>query len=123
MAISKKGRRLITVDGERYLWWVKTEDDHPVLAGHPVVTAASEDGALLVQYHLEQTDQTRYLTVIGRRFRDGYQYIGRHRRFRCPRFEEDRSVTPSLVAHLLRWCGDTDDVLVEVDYRGAELEP
>lgn len=105
MAIARKGKRSIVVDGEEFLWWVARDGESPdrlgkTLALHVVDTA----GELCVKYTLWQPYDQRHVVVIGRRFRNEPGCGGAHRRFRCPEFGDSNIVYPSAVAELIRWC-------------------
>jgi hypothetical protein len=120
MAISKKHRRSISVDGTNYIWWV-AEDVEDEFVGTPALTVASEDRHLLVCYGLMQPDTTRYAVVRGRRFQAIPDAPGPWRRFHCPPFGDLGCVTPNHVAEFIRWCVSPAHSSTEVDYSGRPL--
>lgn len=117
MAISKKHRRSISVDGTKYLWWV-SEDIEDDFIGSRVLTVASTDRRLLVRYGLSQPAPGRYMIVLGPRLQGLSDRPGPCRRYACPGFGVPGGVTPKHVAELIRWCVDPASSSTEVDYRG-----
>lgn len=122
MAVSRKGKRPITVDGRRYLWWVQEDRDPPFVpsAGHSLCVVDTE-GDLFVQYHLGQPSDVRHVVVIGRRFPSVDGCGGTHRRFQCPSFDDGPAVTPAHVAAFIRWSETCDNAPMEVNYLGQAL--
>ncbi len=120
MALARKGRRRIDVDGETYLWWVASDEDCYTSPGANALNVASEDRRLLVRYHLAQPATSRHVTVLGPVFRD-VDCRGPWRRFRAPELGDERTITPADVARFIRWCRAGSDAIVEVDYLGNPL--
>jgi len=120
MAISKKHRRSISVDGTNYLWWIGEALEYDFL-GSPMLTAASEDRRLLVRYGLVQPEDCRFVVVLGPRFQGLADRPGPWRRFLCPAFGGPTTVTPKHVAELIRWCTAPNVSATEVDYRGRPI--
>jgi hypothetical protein len=120
MAISKKSRRSISVDGTKYLWWV-VEDLEDDFIGTPVLTVAWEDRRVLVRYGLMQSGPRRHVIVLGTRFQALPDTPGPWRRFLCPAFGEPGSVTPKHVAELIRWCTSPTHSSTAVDCSGQPL--
>src|SRR5690349_10226198 len=98
MAVSRKGRRKISVDGAEYVWWIVPQYDEWGDALH-VVGEARE---LHLVYALEQSDERRFVTVLGRAFRGHARFGDVHRRFRCAAVGQPGLVKPSDVAALIR---------------------
>lgn len=123
MAVSRKGKRPITVDGRRYLWWVQEDGDLPfVPSDGRSLCVADTEGDMFVQYHLGQPSDVRHIVVIGRRFPSVDGCGGTYRRFLCPSFDDGPAVTPAHVAAFIRWLETCDNILIEVDYLGQPLE-
>lgn len=120
MGIAKKGKRKIVQNTDTYYWWV--EDDFDGHTGHSIlVTVASEDKKFLVKYYVNQLDAPPFLTVIGKRFSGKTETGGRYKRFLCPHFTEQNIVTPKNIDAIIKWCMDSSNKLIEVDYLGREL--
>ncbi len=97
MAISKKGKRKIVVDGRTYLWWGFNEIDQTSFDGDQIKLVA-EDQSHYIQYGLQQEDNKRFV-VIG---------LGRDQgliSFECSKCENEEGViTPSGIRKLVEWC-------------------
>ncbi len=90
MAIARKGKRQLTVDGQLYLWRVISEFDQTHFDGVQASVSADE-GPLYIEYGLGQPQESRHLWVDGRRVP-------------CPLFESDDGVLSSSgVEKLIRW--------------------
>jgi len=122
VALAKKGRRPITVDGVQYQWWVAEWDESPQVDYLQTLAVASEDGRLFVRYTLGQPPALRHVVVEGPDFQ-GTSEPGPWRRFRCPAFGEPTMVTPKDVAALIRWCRTPSADAVAVDSRGEPIRP
>jgi|GEM_PF-5502620 len=122
MAVSRKGKRPIVVDGRTYLWWVFPDGavyvpTNGITQSLMIVDDCGEFG---VQYYLGQLPDLCHLTVMGRRFRVS-GCGGSHRRFRCPVVVNGPVATPRTVAELIKWSTDAGDNPVEVDYQGLPI--
>lgn len=97
MAISKKGKRSITVNDRVYLWWVSEEYDQTAFDGIQVRIVA-EDQALYFKYGLQQAPEKRFLVAAL-----GHDAGSIH--LLCPKFENDQEIiTPSGISALIKWC-------------------
>ncbi|MDF3028852.1 MAG: hypothetical protein K0S23_3159 [Fluviicola sp.] len=97
MAVSKKGKRTITVDGKTYLWWVFDEVDQTFF-DNTQIKLISEDQSHYIKYGLEQADDNRSV-VIGLHNNPGLIQL------ECPKFEDERGIiTPSGIRQLIEWC-------------------
>jgi hypothetical protein len=122
IAVSRKGKRSITVDGREYLWWVQEDYEPPFVPSiGKSLRVIDTSGELSVEYHLGQPSDVCHVVVTGRRFRSLGGCGGPHRRFRCPTFTEGPAVTPAHVASLIRWAEERGDAPLEVDYLGQPL--
>jgi hypothetical protein len=120
MALAKKYRRRIEVDGRSYLWWVYEDLE---ACGATVLRVASEDGAFHVEQGLDQAEDLRHMHVLGSEF-PGLQYSdGSLSRLRCPRFHAAAAVKPADVRKLIAWCLDPSKAVVLVDWQGEALSP
>lgn len=123
MAVSRKRKRPISVDGREYLWWIVVDYEPPfVPSAGTSLKVVDLPGELFVEYHLGQPPEVCHVVVQGRRFRSVSGCGGPHRRFRCPVFAAGPAVSPADVAALIRWCEKAGEP-VEVNYVGLSLSP
>ncbi|MFD2563819.1 hypothetical protein [Aquimarina rubra] len=96
MAISKKGKRKITVNSENYLWWIFTEFDQTEFDGVQIKIVAENQSGYL-KYGLEQIDKKRYISI-------GLNQNKYKVHILCPKFENDDGIiTPSGIETLIKW--------------------
>lgn len=115
MAVSAKSRRKLVVDGRKYLWYVKEDDDS---VDH-ILYVLSDDKRFIVRYRLAQPHEKSYVTVLGKEFYRVAGTGGTWRRFRCPRWDsENGSITPDSVRRLIEWCMVSSEETTEVDWTG-----
>jgi hypothetical protein len=117
MAVSKKGRRKIIVDGRRYVWWV-CDMDPEYNSSTTALTIVSADGRFAVRFFLGQSPERRFLIVLGREFPGLPDAGGAWIRVRCPEWQAEFDVKPSDIRRLIEWCMSPDRELVRVNYRG-----
>lgn len=121
MAVSRKGKRLISVDGREYLWWVSEDSEPPYVPSvMRSLRLCDSGGELFVEYHLGQPAELCHVVVHGRRFRSVAGCGGPQRRFRAPVVAPGISVTPAEVAAFIRWL-EAPGLPLEVDYYGRPL--
>jgi hypothetical protein len=118
MAIARKNRRSIEVEGREFLWWVYEELEE--LAAM-TLAVASADKSFLVRYPLHQPDDNRHLTVLGREFPGLLEDRGSWARVRCPALTSGEVVKPSDARCLIEWCLHSERELVQVDWKGRDL--
>lgn len=96
MAISKNGKRPITVAGHLYLWKVFDEYKQGHFDGvQTMIVSADQD--LIIRYGLGQADNNRQIWVQHER--------GEVSHFPSPKFEnEDGTFTPANARALILWC-------------------
>jgi len=127
MTVSRKRKRRIDVDGRVFLWSIKEikHDLHDLVASTGYsLNVVSEDGTFCVEYPLGQTEDRRHVVVKGSGFRDAQRVGGPWRRFLCPPFGSQLTISPRDVAQLIRWAtSDADPQPVEVDYMGRPVVP
>ena len=117
MTISRKGRRPLTVGSREYLWYVGP-DTHDCY--QPMLTVVSSDRRVFLRYHLSQSDETRFVIVVGPEFRV-VECGGVWRRFRCPQFGTTEIIAPADVRALIDWALGPGPAPVEVDWKGRPL--
>jgi hypothetical protein len=121
VAIAGKYRRKLVADDRRFIWFVREDED----SSYMVLHVASEDKRFLIQYYLEQPDETRHLIVLGPEFVGGVPknpWGGSWRRFLCPKWEDAGGrISPRGVRSLIDWCYLTNDLRVEVDWLGRPV--
>jgi len=118
MAIARKNRRPIEVLGREFLWWVYEDLEE---AGAMTLAVASADKDFPVRYALQQPDESRYLTVLGREFPGLPEKRPSWARVRCPALTSGKAVTPSDVRRLIEWCLHSTRDVTQVDWMGREV--
>ena len=117
MTISRKGRRRIIVNARQYLWYVAPDEDD---CFEPMLTVVSTDRRVFLRYHITQSDDVRFVMVLGPEFCvPGCG--GPWRRFRCPEFGSPDSITPKDVRALIEWALRPGESPAEVDWTGQPL--
>jgi hypothetical protein len=119
MAIARAGRRRIEVEGRAFLWWVAEDLEE---AGALTLYVASADKRFQVRYPLEQEDERRFLTVVGRELPGLPEARPSWVRLRCPRFGTAAAVTPATVRSVIDWCLDAGAERVQLDWLGIEMK-
>ena len=85
MAISKKGKRKITVNNKIFLWWVYNEQDQIEFDGNQI-KLISEDQTVYLKYGLDQIiNNDRYIVVA----LDQNKYKVH---IYCPKFEDENGI-------------------------------
>src|SRR5215212_2377743 len=114
MAIRRKYRRRLEVDGRQFLWCVRQvqPEDWP---GFTLIVT-TEEKRFLVHYYLGQAEQARHLTVIGPEFAGASVARRGYRGVRCPEWQRTASLQPVDVVRLIRWCLDPERPLIDVDW-------
>ena len=118
MAIARKNRRLIEIQGREFLWWVYEELEE---AGAMTLAVASADKQFLVRYALHQPYESRYLRVLGREFPGLPERRPSWARVRCPSLTSGEAVKPSDVRRLIEWCLYSTRDVTQVDWMGREV--
>ena len=96
MAISKKGKRRITIESKTYFWWIFDEYDQTEFDGIQIKIVAKNQSGYF-KYGLEQNDNERYLVFA---LRENQYKIHTY----CPKFENDSGIiTPSGIEKLIKW--------------------
>lgn len=117
MGARKKGRQKLDVEGRKFLWYVKQDDNSAAYVLHVL----SDDKRFIVQYELNQPASFRYLTVLGKEFGRVSGTGNFWRRFQCPAWENNGAITSSSARRLIDWSQQSDVRTVEVDSAGLPL--
>ena len=118
MAIARRYRRKLVVDGRAFFWCVRDTDADDWYG--LTLTVVSEDKRFLVHYRLGQPDGHRYLIVIGPEF-PTLPPSGNWRRVLCPEWQRGSGIQPADVRRLIDWCLHSDQAISQVDWRGQPL--
>jgi hypothetical protein len=119
VAVRKKGRRKLVVDGRLFVWWV-CESEPDCWIGE-VLTVASEDGRFFVRFYLGQHPDRRFLVVQARELAGLSDAGGCWTRVRCPEWQSGPGIRPADVRRLIDWCFSPDQPRIRTDYRGEPL--
>ena len=107
IAVSKKGKNRVEVNGREYLWWVFDEHDQTTFDGVQVKVVSS-DQTHIFQYGLQQLDGDRQVVFA---LRDYKRLVSLTM---SPKFENaDGIITKSGIKRLIDWCLKGD---CQVDY-------
>ncbi|MNK02262.1 hypothetical protein D3C87_200820 [compost metagenome] len=116
MAISKKGKRKIIVDGKTYFWWVYDEVDQTSFDGEQIKLVA-EDQSHFLLYGLQQQDGNRMVVICPGK--DGAGIA-----MECPKFENEYGIiTPAGIRKLIDWCkAEPGETNIRRIYENGELK-
>lgn len=117
MSIATKNRRKLNISGREFIWYVKDDPDSADMVLH----VASQDKKLIVNYHLAQPTNTRYLIVLGKEFSGLPDAGGCRIRVLCPEWETNSIITPASVRRLIEWCLSEKCELIRVNYMGLPV--
>lgn len=121
MAVSRKGRRSIAVNGQHYIWFVRDDGEYSGIGSIATLHIIANDKKLVVAYPIHQIGAHNLIALhtlkVGERtIADG---ICRH--VECPGWEADKPITPGIVRKIISWCLK-DREYVDLNCLG-ELEP
>ena len=116
MAVSRKSRRNLLVDGRPFRWWV-CESEPDCWVGK-ALTVVSDDRRFFVRFYLGQQPERRFLVVQGREFAGLPDAGGCWIRVQCPDWQSGPGIRPSDVRRLVDWSLSPHETRVRVDYRG-----
>ena len=85
-----------------------------------VLQVISTDKQFIAKYQIDQPRGEEYVVILGRRF-GGAKTGGPWRRFLCPRFTANTTVTPRCVRQLIEWCLDEQVKRQEIDWRSHPI--
>lgn len=98
MAISKKNKSKVTVDGKEYLWWVFDEYDQTTFDGIQIKAVCS-DQTHFIKYGLQQEEDDRKLALILK------DYTKLVHLSSPPKFEDNKGIiTKSGIIWMIEWC-------------------
>jgi hypothetical protein len=98
MAISKKRKNRVDVEGKEYLWWVFDKTDQTEFDGIQV-KAVNSDQSMFLKYGLQQLESDRKIVISLRDYAKLVHISS------PPKFEnEDGIITKSGIARLVNWC-------------------
>lgn len=97
MAVNTKGKRKITVNSKKYLWWVFNEVDQTEFDGNQIKIVA-ENQVGYFKYGLEQNLKERCVAISLKN-----EKLKIH--IQCPKFEDANGIIkPSGIERLIKWC-------------------
>ncbi|WP_160137885.1 hypothetical protein [Chryseobacterium sp. c4a] len=110
MAISKKNKSKVTVNGKEYLWWVFDEYDQTTFDGIQIKAVCS-DQTHFIKYGLQQEEDDRKLALILK------DYTKLVLLSSPPKFEDNKGIiTKSGIIRMIEWCKqDIDEVQYALD--------
>jgi hypothetical protein len=111
MGTSRK-KRSISVDGRDYLWWVG-EDIYGASGIELFVRITDVSGEFSISFRPDRSPENCTVFVTGKRFRS--VALGMHRQFRCPAFATDSSITPAVIAAIIKWAEETGPDPIAID--------
>lgn len=115
MAISKKNKNRVIVDGKEYLWWVFDEIDQTEFDGIQVKIVCA-DQTHFIKYGLQQYDEKRKVVLA---LRDYAKLV----HLKSPKFEDEKGIiTKSGICRLIKWCkSEKHNVLYALDGKNFNL--
>lgn len=126
MAVSKNGRRTISVNGEQYIWSVRDDCDYAGIGSTATLQISSGDKKLLIDYPVNQSGIRNIIAIHALQVGDDTIADGICRHVECPGWEKGKAITPGIVRKIISWCLE-DREHVDVNHLGnleeAEPEP
>lgn len=122
MGVAKKGKRIITVGGRAFLWFLADDDSGVWLGNDSELTIISADKHFLVKYPINQKCRYNHIIVVGHEFTGNGEWGKCYQRVMCPTFAEGGIVTPSVVRQIIDWSLQPKKI-VFVNYDGEHLVP
>ncbi len=117
MAVAKKNKRNIVVDGTTYAWFVRDDCEHSAVCAQFTLLIMSDNKEFFVHYPLHQQGERNFLVVLGKVFGGNGEFGGQWQRVACPEFETGAAVTPQVVRNIVVWALQ-DKANVFVDHLG-----
>lgn len=112
MAVSKKGRRKITVCEKEYIWYIEMDSDSP----YHILNIISDDKQLILSCPLNT--KTPYIISKGKIFQTT-KTNGNWNRYLLP-FCIPESITPAFVARVISWATE-DNKAQTVEWDGNDI--
>lgn len=120
MAVSKKSRRAIAVNGQQYIWFVRDDGEYAGIGSAVTLHIIASDKKLVVAYPIHQTGTHNLIALHFLQASEHTIADGICRHVECPGWEADKPITPGIVRKIILWCLQ-DQEYVDVNYLG-ELE-
>jgi hypothetical protein len=117
MAVRTKGRRKIMVNQRQFVWYIADDYD----SNDNVLHVVSEDKKFIVNYHLGQPEQKRFIATFGSEFPGLPDAGGCWIRVLCPEWEQNSVITPGSIHRLVDWCLNQERELIRVDDGGKAI--
>ena len=121
MAVSKKGRRTIAVNGQQYIWFVRDDGEYSGIGSVATLHIIANDKKLVALYPIHQTGTHNLIALKSVHIGERTIVDGICQHVECPGWETDKPITPGIVRKVIQWCLQ-DREHVHVNYLG-ELEP
>ena len=121
MAVSKKGRRTIAVNGEHYMWFVRDDGEYSGIGSVATLHIIASDKKLVVAYPIHQIGTHNLIALQSLQIGERTIIDGICRHVECPGWEAGKPITSGIVRKIIQWCLKDRDY-VDVNYLG-ELEP
>ena len=112
MSVRKKGRRKITYENKKYVWYVGLDYDSP----YYILNIISEDKQLIIACPLNRN--TPYAISKGTLFQN-CKSDGHWNRYRLP-FDVPEIITPGFVSELISWATKGSDA-VRIEWDGKDI--
>ncbi|WP_419870361.1 hypothetical protein [Chryseobacterium sp. CT-SW4] len=98
MAISKKNKSRISVDGKEYIWWVFTEYDQTEFDGIQV-KAVCVDQTHFIKYGLQQKENNSKVVLALKNYNKLVHLSS------PPKFENDEGIITKIgINRMIKWC-------------------
>ena len=116
MAISKKNKSRVIVDGKEYVWWVFDDYDQTEFDGIQIKVVCTDQTHFL-KYALQQSESNRRVVLALR------DYAKSVHLFSPPKFENEGGIiTKSGIINLIKWCKkDKHQIQYALDGHNYEL--
>lgn len=112
MSVSAKGKRKITVENRKYIWYVGVDCDSP----YYILNIISEDKSLLLSLPLKT--KTSYVISKGKCFQH-QKSNGIWNRYRLP-FSIPEIITPKFVSQVIIWATQNQNAVL-VKWNGSDV--
>lgn len=117
MAISKKTKRVVLINSQKFFWWVFNEWDQTEFDGIQT-KIIPENQKFYIKYGIEQDNHDRYIVIS---LRENKSKIHLY----CPKFESENQVlTNKGIKNIIEWCSkalnNSDKKMVQHAYKSNE---
>lgn len=121
MAVSRKARRTIAVNGQHYIWFVRDDIEYSGIGSIATLHIIAGDKNLVVAYPIHQIGAHNLIALQTLKVGEHIIADGIARHVECPGWEADKPITPGIVRKIIKWCL-TDREHIDLNCLG-ELEP